>query len=57
MQVARMEFYHKVLGGNLELQTLDENGVSRPAGPADIIMYSRLEAEGAVIIGVDGNPN
>jgi PhnB protein len=51
-----MEFYHKVLGGNLELQTIDEQGVSRPAGPGDSIMYSRLQTDGALIIGVDGSP-
>jgi PhnB protein len=52
-----MEFYQKVLDGNLVLQTVDERGVSRPAGPGDSIMYSRLEAEGVRIIGVDGRPD
>lgn len=52
-----MEFYHKVLGGNLDLQTLDEQGASRPARQGDSILYSRLEAGGVLIIGVDGNPN
>jgi PhnB protein len=54
---AAMQFYQKALGGNLDLQTLDERGVPRPAGPGDSIMYSRLEAEGVRIIGVDGHPN
>jgi PhnB protein len=52
-----MEFYHKVLGGNLDLQTVNEQGISRPAGPGDNIMHSRLEAGGALIIGVDGHPD
>lgn len=52
-----MEFYYEVLGGNLELQTVDEQGQSRPAGPGDSIMFSRLEVDGVTIIGVDGNPN
>jgi PhnB protein len=43
-----MEFYHKVLGGNLDL---------KPGGPGDRIMHSRLEADGASIIGVDGHPD
>jgi PhnB protein len=52
-----MEFYHKVLGGNLDLQALDEQGVSRPAGPGDRITYSRLEADEAGIVGSDGHPD
>jgi PhnB protein len=52
-----MEFYHKVLGGNLDLQALDEQGVSRPAGPGDRITYSRLEADEARIVGSDGHPD
>lgn len=42
-----MEFYHKVLGGNLDLQT----------GAGDRIGHARLEADGAVIIGSDGHPD
>src|SRR2546423_776113 len=52
-----MEFYHEVLGGSLDLQTLDEQGVSRAAGPGDSIAYSRLQADGVLIIAVDGHPN
>ncbi len=52
-----MEFYHKVLGGNLDLQTLNEQGVPKPAGPGDSIMHSRLEADGALIIASDGHPD
>jgi PhnB protein len=51
-----MEFYQSVLGGNLDLETVDEQGATRPAGPGDRIMYSRLDAEGMTIIGVDGYP-
>src|SRR6476661_4688860 len=52
-----MEFYQKVLGGTLDLQTMDAQGVARPAGPGDGIMYSRLDADGTHIIGVDGRPD
>ncbi len=53
-----MEFYHKVLGGDLDLQTLNEQGVPKPAGPGDRITHSRLEADGALIItGSDGHPD
>ncbi len=52
-----MKFYHKVLGGSLDLYTFDEQGASKPAAPGDSIMYSRLEADGVLIIGVDGNPD
>ena len=43
-----MEFYRSVLGGNLDLQTMNEQGQSKPAGPGDRVTYARLEAEDAV---------
>jgi PhnB protein len=43
-----MEFYKKVLGGKLDLQTSNEEGR---------IAYARLEADGAVILGSDGHPS
>jgi PhnB protein len=52
-----MQFYHKVLGGKLELQTSDEGGAPKPAGPGDSIRQSRLEADGALIIATDGHPD
>lgn len=52
-----MEFYHKVLGGNLDLQTLNEQGVPKPARPGDRITHARLEADGALIIASDGHPD
>ena len=52
-----MEFYQKVLGGNLDLQTFDELGASRPDGHGDRIRHSRLEADGLVIIATDGHPD
>jgi PhnB protein len=42
-----MEFYQKVLGGKLDLQT----------GPGDRIGNARLEADGVLIIGSDGHPD
>ena len=51
-----MEFYHKALGGELDLQTMNEQGASKPAGPGDRITQARLEADGARIIGSDGHP-
>ena len=52
-----MEFYRAALGGNLNLQTMNEQGPSKPAGPQDRVTYARLEAEGAVIIASDGHPD
>ncbi len=52
-----MEHYRKVLGGALTLQASNEQGVLKPAGPGDRIMYARLEADGAVITGSDGHPS
>ena len=50
-----MEFYHKVLGGKLDLQTINEQGVSKPAGPGDRITDARLEGAGVLIIASDGH--
>lgn len=52
-----MEFYHKVLGGHLVLQTINEHGVSREASAGESIMYARLETDGALIIASDGHPD
>src|SRR5262245_58166229 len=52
-----MEHYQKVLGGTLELQTMNGQGTSKPAGPQDRITHARLEAEGVVIVGTDGHPS
>jgi PhnB protein len=52
-----MEFYQKALGGKLELQASNEQGVPRPAASGDRITNARLEAEGALIVGTDGHPN
>jgi PhnB protein len=42
-----MEFYQKVLGGKLDLQT----------GPGDRVGQARLEAEGVLLIASDGHPD
>ena len=52
-----MEFYQAVLGGKLDLQTLDDQGALRPAGPGDRITHAWLEADGAVVIASDGHPD
>jgi PhnB protein len=52
-----MEFYHRVLGGKLDMHTMDEKGATRAAGRGDRIAYARLEADGAVIVGSDGHPD
>jgi PhnB protein len=52
-----MEFYHKALGGNLELTAFTEQGTPKPAGPDDRIMHSVLEIESLRIMGSDGRPD
>ena len=52
-----MQFYQKVLGGKLELQSANEKGVPKPAGPGDRIANARLESDGMVIVGSDGHPS
>lgn len=52
-----MDFYQKALGGKVELQSSNEQGVPKPAGPGDRITNARLEADGALIVGTDGHPN
>jgi PhnB protein len=49
-----MEFYHKVIGGKLELSAFNEHGVPKPAGPNDRIMHSRLESDGFLLMATDG---
>ena len=52
-----MEFYrHALGGGKVELQTLNERGESRPAGPGEQVATARLEVDGALIVGSDGHP-
>ncbi len=50
-----MEFYQKVLGGELVLLAASPDG-PKPAGPDDSIMHARLESDSAVIMGSDGMP-
>jgi PhnB protein len=54
---AAMEFYQTVLGGTLDLMTLDNQGASKPAGPGDHITHARLHADGTTIIASDGHPD
>ena len=50
-----MEFYQRVLGGQLYLQAPDGQGAPRAAGPGDRIMHAALKADGALIMGSDGH--
>ena len=52
-----MEFYKKILGGALDLQTVDKQGSPRPAGPGDRITNARHEADGVHITASDGHPD
>ncbi|MGH7581419.1 MAG: VOC family protein [Gemmatimonadales bacterium] len=52
-----MEFYHRVLGGKLDLWAVSDRGEARAAGNGDRIAHARLEADGAVIVGSDGHPD
>lgn len=49
-----MEFYHQALGGKLDLLAMEPGQPPKPAKPGDQIMHSRLESDGAVIMGTDG---
>ncbi|HEY7031227.1 MAG TPA: VOC family protein [Thermomicrobiales bacterium] len=51
-----MAFYHAVLGGNLDLHAIDEQGKAKPAGGGDRVALARLETDGALILGGDGHP-
>jgi PhnB protein len=53
-----LEFYQRVIGGQLALITMDNQGQSRPAAPGDRISHGQLETEdGALIVGSDGHPD
>jgi PhnB protein len=54
---AAMEFCQTVLGGTLDLMTMDDEGAQKPAGPGDRITHARLQADGATIIASDGHPS
>jgi len=52
-----MQFYHKVLGGELSLQTFSEApGMPVPPGYEDKIIHARLDADGIVIMASEGQP-
>ncbi len=52
-----MELYQKLLGGELDLRAVDQQGKAKAAGPGDRIMHAQLEADDALIIGTDGHPD
>jgi PhnB protein len=50
-----MQFYQKVLGGDLQLMAFNPHGVPKEAGPEDAIMHSQLEIDGEILLmGTDG---
>jgi len=51
-----LEFYHRILGGQLSLVTFDASGSVKAAGASDPIGYGRLVADEVRIYGSDGNP-
>jgi PhnB protein len=54
-----MDFYHKVLGGDLEIQTFGEakgSGMDVPPGYEDKVVHARLESEGVLIMASEGMP-
>jgi PhnB protein len=52
-----MEFYHQVLGGKLDLQTMGEAMPDTPAEQKDLIMHARLESDDAILMASDGRPD
>lgn len=52
-----LEFYQQILGGKLNLYTVNKQGVSKQAEPGERITYGLLEADGVHIIGSDGHPD
>jgi PhnB protein len=52
-----LEFYLQVLGGTLDLYSIDEKGTAKPVGPDERISHGRLDADGAVIFASDGHPS
>ena len=51
-----LEFYHKALGGDLQLMTENPDGPPKEAGPDDHIMHGALQSDGLQIMGSDGSP-
>jgi PhnB protein len=52
-----MGFYHDVFGGELNMQTYAEGGISDGTGDADRIMHAQLDApNGMTLMGADTPP-
>lgn len=52
-----MEYYHKIFGGELTMQTYGESPVPAPDSHKDHIMHSDLEADGISIMASDAPPD
>jgi len=48
-----MEFYHRVLGGTLDVQTFGDAGAPVSEGYKDNVMHARIDAEALVIMASD----
>lgn len=54
---AMLEFYHQVLGGELNLQTYGETPMPAPESHKDRIMHGTLEAGAVTVMASDAPPN
>ena len=51
-----LEYYQSVLGGTLELHTVNEQGVASPTRPGENVAQARLVTDGLLIVATDGHP-
>ena len=51
-----MEFYHRCLGGDLQLMPFSGSPMKVPEGAGNLIIHARLEAQGGVLMASDMMP-
>jgi PhnB protein len=50
-----MEFYHSILGGDLNIQTFGDSGQAKEDSEKDKVVHAQLKAEGIDLMASDGH--
>ena len=53
---AAITFYHSVFGGDLQISTFGENGMSQDPADADKVMHAQLNAPGGLVLMASDTP-
>src|SRR5882672_12806598 len=52
---AAMKFYHKILGGELKVQTFGDAGQAKNDAEKDLLIHGELKSKDLTFYGTDGN--